>query len=286
MREPPHLQTIEKCPHVIACSYESEETCLRAYQSLMRALCMNAGVMRIQTPTERQVVVACADDEAAGAYMARLSWGEGTPMGLSLELCAAVVSRRAGGALRADQNGGSYARQGMSDERMPYEGADNSTVRLKALNTAASPWIAGGGVSGALCGSAEEAFDVRENLVLCHLDDIEGMVVAFDRRGGSPRVAVIADNADTEQLAHGELDHLAGNVGYRPNSDEAWGLWALRLTAGDASLPISFDGDFETLRSVLNGGTSALRHVKAHAPTRNQQCPCSSGRKFKHCCGR
>ena len=286
MREPLHLQTVEKCPHVIACSYESEETCLRAYQSLMRALCMNAGVMRIQTSTERQVVVACADDEAAGAYMARLSWGEATPMGLSLELCAAVVSRRAEGARRADRNGGRYARQGMSDERMPYESADDSTVRLKALNTAARPWIAGGGVSGALCSSAEEAFHIREDLVLRHLDDTEGMLVAFDRRGDSPLVAVIADDADTEQLAHEELGRLAGNMGYRPNSDEAWALWALRLTAGDASLPISFDGDFEALRSVLSGGTSTLRHVKAHAPTRNQLCPCGSGRKFKHCCGR
>jgi SEC-C motif len=100
-------------------------------------------------------------------------------------------------------------------------------------------------------------------------------------------VAVIADDTSTELLAHDELERLAGNADYRPSADEAWGLWALRLTAGDASLPVSFDGDFKLLESILTlrGEGQALRGVKAHAPTRNQPCPCGSGRKFKHCCG-
>jgi hypothetical protein len=57
MRYSEQLQAIEKCPRVIACSYRSEGASLRAYQSLLRALCINAGVMHIQSPAERHVAI-------------------------------------------------------------------------------------------------------------------------------------------------------------------------------------------------------------------------------------
>jgi hypothetical protein len=291
MSEPSSPLDIDRRPHVIACSYASEEASLSAYQSLKGGLCQSAGVMRLEFPPGRDVVAVCADDEAAGAYMARLGWGEGEPLGLPSGLCAAVASRRAEGARKAEREGGSHAREGVG-QRIPFDDAegngasDASGVSLRALNTSATPWMSPGGVIGALCGSAGDAFSIRDNLVRRRLDAIEGMVIAFDRIGDRSLVAVIADGTGTEQLARDELRRLAGNLSYKPSADEAWGLWALRLTAGNAGLPISFDGDFEALAAAMGGGGQAIRHVKAHSPTRNQACTCGSGRKYKLCCGR
>ncbi len=292
MSESAHPQAIKRRPHVIACTYASEEASLRAYQSLKGGLCQSAGVTRLQFPPGRHVVAACADDEAAGFYMARLGWGEGITLGLPPGLCDQLARRRAEGSSRAEREGGHHAREGMGegltfDDHKDDGDSGSSVVRLKALNTTVRPWLSPGGVSGAFCGSAGDAFRIRDELVREHLDAIAGMVVAFDRDAASPLVAVIADDPGTEQLAHDELERLAGNADYHPSADEAWGLWVLRLTAGDASLPISFDGDSKALESTLalRGQGQALRRVKAHAPTRNQPCPCGSGRKFKHCCG-
>jgi hypothetical protein len=82
MSEPAQPQAIKRRPHIIACTYDSEDVSLRAYQSLKEGLCQSAGVTRLQFPPGHHVVATCADDEAAGSYMARLGWGEGITLGL------------------------------------------------------------------------------------------------------------------------------------------------------------------------------------------------------------
>ncbi len=283
MNQPGHLKGTTARPHIIACAYEGESIARSAYQSLKRSLCPSAGVMRIQSDDEPHVVVACADDAAAGEYMARHDWGDGAPLDLPPELCLAVATRRAEGARRAGK-AGHYESEGMKG-RLPYESADGSFTTIRALNTAMSPWLMPGGVCGALCVSAGESLRIRERFVEQHLDAMHGMVTAFNQEGRPGIVAVISDDTETEQLAHDELSRLAGNMRYRPSAGEAWALWAVRLTSGSASLPVSFDGDLDSLEEVLSGGPASLSHVKAHAPTRNQPCPCGSGRKYKHCCG-
>jgi hypothetical protein len=191
MSEPEQPQAIERRPHVIACTYASEAASLRAYQSLKAGLCQSAGVTRLQFPPGRHVVAVCADDEAAGSYMARLGWGEGITLGLPPGLYATLACRRAEGSRRAERAGGHHAREGMG-EGLTFDDLEGtgdsaaSVVRLKALNTPASPWLSPGGVSGAFCGAVGDAFRIRDELVREHLDSIAGMVIAFDRVAAQP----------------------------------------------------------------------------------------------------
>jgi hypothetical protein len=129
-----------------------------------------------------------------------------------------------------------------------------------------------------------DAEHVREVIVTEHLADLDGLIIAF----GNDTQAVLAVVAETPEVAHvaGEaVQRLAGNLDYRPDAHGAWALWALRLEAGAASLPISFTGDRAQLNEFLTGRNTVNPRVKAHAPGRNQPCVCGSGLKYKRCCG-
>src|SRR5271167_3420788 len=87
-------------PHIVACVYDDALDSKRVFDDLLHKQCTNAGVMRLglQGDASHKVVAACADDEAAALYSARLPWGPGTPIRLSDAVCTAIAARRAEGA--------------------------------------------------------------------------------------------------------------------------------------------------------------------------------------------
>jgi hypothetical protein len=272
-------------PHIVACAYEDELAAKRVFAELLNKQCGNSGTMRIHTRAGRQVVLVCADDEAAASYSARLPWGPGVPIILPDDICTAIVARRVEGArLAGESPTGTFVRHGIAETIPVRPEVAETTIHVTALNTASQPWSAVGGICGAVCPSFADAAHVREALVSKHLQTMEGMVVALGDADGAVAV-VIADTPQMSAFGTEALLRLAGNVDYEPEAGAAWCLWAMRHRVGSAPFPITFQGNAQETQDFFAGGHVPPR-VKVHAPTRNQACPCGSGIKYKRCCGR
>jgi SEC-C motif-containing protein len=270
-------------PHIVACVYDNDQASKSVFDDLTAKQCSEFGVMRLQTDG-LTIVAACADDEAAALYSARLPWGPGTPIRLSSHVSTALAARRAEGKRLANASPTrAFVRRGCAQRLSVPNTVNAQIVQMTALNTDPQPWLTAGGICGALCPSLAQAAHIRDVIVGKHLPLLEGMVVAF---GGddSGVAAVVADTRETNVLASEALLHLAGNLDYKPDCNAAWTLWALRIRAGSGPLPISFDGDLRAAHDFLAG--KPTQRIKVHAPTRNQPCTCGSGIKYKRCCGR
>lgn len=316
-------RAIPLIPHLIACSYESEDESKRVYEELTRTYCSNSSVMRIQVRGQRVIVIA-ADDEAAASYGARLPWGAGIPIALDGEISAAILERRKSGERLAKRSPGEQTNRrglnavieapgvsadviqvealnrtrerteseridngsaGSSDAGTSPAGRDHAGSNRAGSNRARTSWWGVGGIVGATCSDFAQATEMRESIVSDFLDDLEGMIAVFgDEDAGT--IIAICDTAATNAECARRIQDLAGKLDYRPSSNAAWGLWALRLRAGIASLPITFNGRTSDMeRYLAGGGIGITPQATMHGPSRNQPCPCGSGKKFKRCCG-
>ncbi len=277
---------IEQRPHVIALAYDEAEEAgsKKLFDKLSKLACRGSGVMRIQFPPGSRVMVACADDEAAACFAARLPWGPGMPVELPMDICTALVERRRQGEQRAqDTRDGFAVRTGLNTAIVAPTLVDSSILQLVAQNTAEQPWASVGGICGATCASYKDATHVRETIVQEHLSEIDGMVAVFgDER--SAAVVGISDTYETDQLLRQEIESLAGPLDYEADAQAAWTLWVTRLKAGSGPLPMTMTGTADEAMDFLAGSGLSTK-AKLHAPSRNQPCPCGSGKKYKKCCG-
>lgn len=269
---------------LVPCAYESDEACSAAMRHITEHMGDHASAVRLHSRALGHVLVARAVDEPASCYVARLDWGEGTPTPLPESACHAVIERCEAARRRTERARDGHDRAARA--RAGHDGWVREEVALvRALNTAESPWESPGGVSGALCESAEQAFALRELLCSEHLHEIGGSVTAFERVSAAPLVAVVCDDAATEALARRILSSRAGNLGFAPTPDEAWALWGMRLMVEGSPFSVEIDGSMDDLLAASEGSAAMMPHVRVLAPTWNGPCPCGSGRRLNQCCG-
>jgi hypothetical protein len=272
-------------PHIISCLYRDDLAATSAFEDLVPRLCTNTGFIRFEYEESAGLTILAlrAHDAAAALHSARLPWGAGTPIILSDEVCAGLGARQTPGQRLPRANASSsFTRRDVAQTMAAPSEASNECVHMMALNTDAQPWASAGGICGAVCDSIADADHIREVIVTEHHATFEGMVVAFGNDNEAV-AAVVAGTPESNAVGAETLLRLAGNLDYEPDAPAAWELWAMRIRAGSAPLPITCE---EPIAPGFLSGKSAARRVRTHRPTGNQPCPCGSGSKYKRCCGR
>jgi hypothetical protein len=262
---------LDRRPHMMACSYRSEQAALEVFDRLRDRGCENASSFRLELPGGA-CVASCADDDAAAAFMARLDWGDGSPVKLPADGAWALVERR---RTSAPMRHAGERRKDPASEIVP----------CSPLHRTDEPWPVEGGIYAIRCDSLDAAEAAREHIVAEHLGELCGLLVAFGR-SGSAVLAAVSDTPGSAVLAREWIDgaEVATEPVY-PDSDGAYALWAVRQRNGQASVPVSGAGSRDDLQAFLTGRVRVTPAVRAHAPRRNDPCPCGSGAKYKRCCG-